>query len=63
MKKSIRALATLLLAATAYSQSAFAVVYNLPAANSRLIGENIEITVPQDSKLPLEAFASLSAFV
>lgn len=58
MKKSIRALATLLLAATAYSQSAFAVVYNLPAANSRLIGENIEITVPQDSKLPLEAFAA-----
>ena len=58
MKKSIRALATLLLAVTAYSQSAFAVVYNLPAANSRLLGDNIEITVPADSKLPLEAFAA-----
>ena len=58
MKKSIRALATLALAVTAYSHSAFAVVYSLPAANSRLVGENIEITVPQDSKLPLEAFAA-----
>ncbi len=58
MKKSIRALATLALAITAYSHSAFAVVYSLPAANSRLVGENIEITVPQDSKLPLEAFAA-----
>lgn len=58
MKKSIRALATLVLAVTAYSQSASAVVYSLPAANSRLLGENLEITVPQDSKLPLEAFAA-----
>lgn len=58
MKKSIRALATLVLAVTAYSQSASAVVYTLPAANSRLLGENLEITVPQDSKLPLEAFAA-----
>ncbi|MDW8847965.1 L,D-transpeptidase family protein [Erwinia sp. MMLR14_017] len=58
MKKSIRALATLVLAVTAYSHSAFAVVYSLPAANSRLLGENLEITVPQDSKLPLEAFAA-----
>ncbi|WP_342755102.1 L,D-transpeptidase family protein [Pantoea sp. MBD-2R] len=58
MKKSIRALATLALAITAYSHSAFAVVYSLPAANSRVVGENIEITVPQDSKLPLEAFAA-----
>lgn len=58
MKKSIRALATLVLAVTAYSHSAFAVVYSLPAANSRLIGENLQITVPEDSKLPLEAFAA-----
>ncbi len=58
MKKSIRALAALVLTVTAYSHSAFAVVYPLPAANSRLIGQNLEITVPQDSKLPLEAFAA-----
>lgn len=58
MKKSIRALAALALAVTAYSQSASAVVYSLPAANSRLIGQNLEITLPQDSKLPLEAFAA-----
>jgi len=58
MKKSIRAFASLALALAAFSQSAFAVVYPLPAANSRLIGENIEITVPEESKLPLEAFAA-----
>lgn len=46
------------LALAAFSQSAFAVVYPLPAANSRLVGQNIEITVPQDNKLPLEAFAA-----
>ncbi|WP_102135769.1 L,D-transpeptidase family protein, partial [Candidatus Erwinia dacicola] len=58
MKKSIRAFVTLILAAAAFSQSAFAVVYPLPAANSRLIGENLEITIPEDSKFPLEAFAA-----
>jgi len=58
MKKSIRAFASLALALAAFSQSAFAIVYPLPAANSRLIGENIDITVPEDSKLPLEAFAA-----
>ncbi|MFS2223312.1 L,D-transpeptidase family protein [Pantoea sp. B65] len=58
MKKSIRAFVTLALAFAALSHSAFAVVYPLPAKNSRLIGENLEITVPQDSKLPLEAFAA-----
>ncbi len=58
MKKSIHAFVTLFLAAAALSQSAFAVVYPLPAANSRLTGENLEITLPQDSKLPLEAFAA-----
>lgn len=58
MKKNIRALVTLILAVTAFSHSAFAVVYPLPAANSRLTGENLEITIPEDSKLPLEAFAA-----
>ncbi|MGP6488886.1 L,D-transpeptidase family protein [Duffyella gerundensis] len=58
MKKSIRAFFTVAIAALAFSQSAFAVVYPLPPANSRLIGDNLEITVPQDSKLPLEAFAA-----
>jgi L,D-transpeptidase YbiS len=58
MKKNIRAFVTLILAVAAFSQSAFAVVYPLPAANSRLIGENLEITIPEDSKLPLEAFAA-----
>lgn len=58
MKMSIRAFASIALALAAFSQSAFAVVYPLPPANSRLIGENIEITVPEDSKLPLEAFAA-----
>lgn len=58
MKKSIRAIVTLALVFAAFSHSAFAVVYPLPAKNSRLIGENLEISVPQDSKLPLEAFAA-----
>ncbi|PWC18035.1 L,D-transpeptidase [Brenneria roseae subsp. roseae] len=55
---SIRAILTLVLAAAAFSQAAFAVVYPLPAANSRLVGENLEVTVPTDSTLPLEAFAA-----
>ena len=58
MKMSIRALFTVLLAATACMQSAFAVVYPLPANNSRLIGENIQVKVTDDSKLPLEHFAA-----
>ncbi|WP_075180779.1 L,D-transpeptidase family protein [Pantoea sp. 1.19] len=58
MKKSIRAIVTLALAVAAFSHSAFAVVYPLPAKNSRLVGENLEITIPADSKLPLEAFAA-----
>ncbi|AHG21060.1 L,D-transpeptidase [Chania multitudinisentens RB-25] len=58
MKMSIRALLTLFTALAAFSQAALAVVYPLPAKNSRLIGENIQITVPADSKLPLESFAA-----
>lgn len=58
MKKSIRAIVTVALVVAAWSQTAQAVVYPLPPANSRLVGENLEITVPQDNKLPLEAFAA-----
>ncbi|RLM16881.1 L,D-transpeptidase [Brenneria goodwinii] len=58
MNMSIRAILTLVVAAAAFSQAAFAVVYPLPAANSRLVGENLEITVPSDSTLPLEHFAA-----
>lgn len=38
--------------------AAWANVYPLPAAKSRLTGKNIDITVAKDSKLPLEAFAA-----
>lgn len=55
---SIRALLTLFTALAAFSQAALAVVYPLPAKDSRLVGENIQITVPADSKLPLESFAA-----
>jgi len=58
MKMSIRAILTMVLAVAAYSQSAFAVVYPLPANNGRVIGENITVTVPENSKLPLESFAA-----
>lgn len=58
MKKSLFAIASLAVALVAFSQQALAVVYPLPPANSRLTGENLEITIPQDSKLPLEAFAA-----
>lgn len=58
MKMSIRALLTLFTALAVVSQAAFAVVYPLPAKNSRLVGENIQITLPADSKLPLESFAA-----
>ena len=39
------------------SQQAAAVEYQLPAANSRLIGENQEYVVPADNR-PLEQIAS-----
>ncbi|WON77526.1 L,D-transpeptidase family protein [Serratia sp. UGAL515B_01] len=58
MKMSIRALLTLFTALAAFSQAVFAVVYPLPDKDSRLVGENIQITVPADSKLPLESFAA-----
>lgn len=58
MKMSIRAILTMVLAVAAYSQAAFAVVYPLPANNGRLVGENITVTVPENSKLPLEGYAA-----
>ena len=58
MKMSIRAIFTLVLAVAAYSQAAFAVVYPLPTNNSRLVGENLTVVVPQNNKLPLEHFAA-----
>ncbi|MBS0968546.1 L,D-transpeptidase [Chimaeribacter arupi] len=54
----IRALFTVIFAVAAYSQAAFAVVYPLPAKNSRLVGENIVIDVPKGSTDPLEHFAA-----
>ncbi|WP_410015782.1 L,D-transpeptidase family protein [Sodalis sp. RH24] len=58
MKMNMRAIFTVILAMAAFSHSAFAVVYPLPAGTSRLVGENLEIAIPQDSKLPLEHFAA-----
>ncbi len=58
MKMNIRALYMIILAVAAFSQSALAVVYPLPPANSRLVGQNLQVTVPADSKLPLEHFAA-----
>src|SRR5476649_2648743 len=58
MKMSIRAILTMVLAVAAYSQAASAVVYPLPTNNGRLIGENITVTVPENSKLPLESYAA-----
>ncbi|MBB6056942.1 L,D-transpeptidase family protein [Tolumonas osonensis] len=40
------------------SLSASAIEYELPEANSRLIGQNVEYVVPADSKQPLEAIAA-----
>lgn len=58
MKKTIRAIITLGLISAALSRAAFAVVYPLPPKNSRLTGENLEVTVPKNNKLPLESFAA-----
>lgn len=58
MKMNMRAIYTVILAVAAFSHSAFAVVYPLPANNSRLIGQNLEVEVPPDSKFPLEHFAA-----
>ncbi|ACS87013.1 ErfK/YbiS/YcfS/YnhG family protein [Musicola paradisiaca Ech703] len=58
MKMSIRAILTLVTAAAAFSQTAQAVVYPLPAPNSRLVGENIQVTIPTDSTAALEHFAA-----
>lgn len=39
-------------------QSALAVTYPLPPEGSRLVGSTLNITVPKDNHLPLEAFAA-----
>ncbi|MDD2341378.1 MAG: L,D-transpeptidase family protein [Tolumonas sp.] len=52
------AIPALLCGLTLTSLSASAVEYPLPAANSRLVGQNIEYVVPADSKQPLEAIAA-----
>lgn len=54
----IRTLLPLLTALLVSSQAVLAVVYPLPPQNSRLIGKNIQVTIPTDSKLPLESFAA-----
>lgn len=46
------------LAMAIYSHSAFAVVYPFPEGKSRLIGNNLQITIPEGNKLPLEHFAA-----
>lgn len=58
MKKSVRFPVMLAITLAAFSQAALAVVYPLPPAKSRLVGENLTITVPADNKQPLEAFAA-----
>ncbi|WMQ73700.1 MAG: putative L,D-transpeptidase YbiS [Sodalis sp.] len=62
MKVKIRTLfctlCSMVLAMTVYSQFSFAVIYPLPEGTSRLVGENLQITVPDGNKLPLEHFAA-----
>ncbi|VYU75831.1 L,D-transpeptidase [Metakosakonia massiliensis] len=41
-----------------FSQYAMAVSYPLPPEGSRLVGNPLVITIPQDNTLPLEAFAA-----
>lgn len=53
-----KAIPALLFGLTLSSQSVLATEYPLPPANSRLVGENIQVVVPQDNKEPLEYFAS-----
>ena len=56
MKPRVKLLCALALAFS--SQSALAVTYPLPPEGSRLVGSTLNITVPQDNHLPLEAFAA-----
>lgn len=55
---SIRGLLTLFTALVACSQVVLAVVYPLSPKDSSLTGENIQVTVPEENKLPLESFAA-----
>lgn len=58
MKMNIRTLLTLSLALVAFNQAAFAITYPLPPSNSRLVGNNINLIIPQNNKQPLESFAA-----
>ncbi len=49
---------TLFTALVACSQVVFAVVYPLLPKDSSLTGENIQITVLEENKLPLESFTA-----
>lgn len=57
MKPALRLAGALLLSCFGLSAPAFATEYPLPAADSRLIGENTLTTVPDD-KRPLESIAA-----
>ena len=56
MKPRVNLLCTLVLAFC--SHSALAVTYPLPPEGSRLVGSTLNITVPENNHLPLEAFAA-----
>lgn len=58
MNMKIRALFLAAFAVLGVCKTASAVTYPLPTDGSRLVGQNQIITIPQDSKLPLEYFAA-----
>ncbi|UVK77603.1 MAG: L,D-transpeptidase YbiS [Sodalis sp. Fse] len=49
---------SIVLALTVYSHDTFAVIYQLPEGKSRLVGDNLQIIIPRNNKLPLEYFAA-----
>lgn len=57
MKRILSVFLLFTISVLGFSSSAFAKEYQLPPAGSRLIGENIIYTVPDDSKMDLEAIA------
>ncbi|MBX4181035.1 L,D-transpeptidase family protein [Sodalis sp. CWE] len=57
-RKRIFSLLSLVLLIVIYSQSTIAVIYSLPKEKSRLIGENLQITIPDGNKHSLEYFAN-----
>lgn len=58
MKIKICAFCSMLLGIAFYSQFTLAVIYQLPEGKNRLVGENLQITIPEKNKLPLEYFAA-----